>query len=73
MRAAARIASWSRSTRTQPDGFPVATPNCSGWLSDSPSVRGDGGSVGATGTGWTTGSIGPCNAQRSLICLQVAD
>ena len=60
-------------TGTQTDGTPAGTPNCNGWLSSLPGVSGDGGVVGAIGAGWTTGSIGPCSAQRRLICLQVPD
>jgi hypothetical protein len=69
LKVAATSLTW---TGTQPNGTPASTPNCNDWLTGSPRASGDGGSVTATSTGWTTGSIGPCSAQRSLICLQVS-
>ena len=69
VKVAATTLTW---TGTQPDGRPATTPNCDDWQVGSPRVSGDGGSVTATGTGWTTGSIGACSTQRSVICLQTS-
>jgi hypothetical protein len=63
-------------TGTLPNGTdsslpPSSQPNCNGWTSFSGSDSGNGGSVDELGAGWSTGSIGPCNQERDLICLQI--
>ena len=58
-------------TGTLPNGTDAGAPNCNGWTAFSGGVTGNGGSVDQLGAGWTTGSVGPCNQIRYLICLQI--
>jgi hypothetical protein len=58
-------------TGTLPDGTDAGAPDCNGWTAFSADVSGNGGDVDELGQGWTTGSVGPCNQIRHLICLQL--
>jgi hypothetical protein len=49
------------------------SPNCDNWTSNSADDSGTGGEVGELGPGWTTGSVGPCDQTRYLICFQAND
>jgi hypothetical protein len=58
-------------TGTLPNGTDAGAPNCNSWTSISGTDTGNGGSVDQLGAGWSTGSTGPCNQIRRLICLQI--